>query len=72
MIESMNKKLAAGAEVKICPWTMAWSNQCLVDVKSVAAGRSVTYTWESLEGEPVVKTEQVSYSTWAQIVAALS
>ena len=73
-ISEMNSKLANGAQVTICPWTMAYSNQCLVQVKSVAGGRSVTYTWESAaeEGQMVEKTSQVSYSTWNQIVTNLS
>lgn len=72
-ISEMNAKLASDKKVQICPWNDAWSNQCLVDVVSVAPGRSVTYSWLAGDGETLVeKTAQVCFSTWAQIVEALA
>ena len=71
-LNEMNSKLQNGAKVTICPWTMAYSNQALVQVKSVAGNRTVTYTWEgSEEGSVIEQTSQVSYSTWSQIVEGL-
>ena len=65
----INSKIKGGTIITICPWTDAYSNQCLVRVVSVAGNRTVTYAWESLEGQQVEKTSQVSYSTWQSIVA---
>ncbi len=70
-ITEMNNKLRSGAKVMICPWTMAYSNQALVNVKWVAGNRTVCYTWESADEQIVEKTSQVSYSTWSQIVEGL-
>lgn len=71
-IAQINEKLQKGAQVTICPWTMAHSNQCLVRVKSVAGNRTVTYAWQSLDDEEVAKTSQVSFSTWCSIVEQIA
>lgn len=70
-ITEMNRKLQT-VQVKACPWTDAFSNQCLLTVKSVAGNRTVTFAWEGEEeGSQIEKTSQVSYSTWNYIVESL-
>lgn len=67
-IDQINAAIENGKEIKICPWNDAFSNQCLVRVLWVTGNRTVKYTWQSLDDEPVTKVSQVSYSTWRSIV----
>ena len=71
-VQEINKALATHSPITICPWTTAFSNECLVTAKSVAGNRTVTYTWEGQEeGQLIEKTSQVSWSTWNYIIESL-